>query len=417
MKAYKEVRACRICGNGDLVPILSLGVQALTGIFPKPGRRVSAGPMDLVRCDASKGKDRCGLVQLKQSYDTNEMYGRDYGYHSGLNKSMVEHLHAKVAAILAKVEVVPGDLIIDIGANDSTLLQGYPAGLGLTLVGIDPTGAKFKRFYPPHVRLIPEFFSAEAVRRHFGDKKAKIVTSIAMFYDLEAPGDFMAQVRGILALDGVWVLEQSYLPAMLKMNAYDTICHEHLEYYGLKQIKWMADRVGLKIIDVEANAVNGGSFSVMLAREDSPRKAAAARVAKFLRAEKGLDTQAPYEAFRKRVFAHRKTFQAFLKKARAQKKTVMGLGASTKGNVILQFCGVTTKDLSCIGEVNPDKFGCVTPGGAIPIIPEPQAKAKRPDYLLVLPWHFKEFFLKKEAEYLRSGGKLVFPLPRCQIHG
>jgi hypothetical protein len=413
-KPYKEIKRCRICGNKNLRSIVSLGKQALTGVFPRSkSQALTTGPLELVRCATGPHGEPevCGLVQLRHSYDVREMYGAGYGYHSGLNASMVEHLHSKVRRIVSKIPVASGDLIIDIGSNDSTLLQGYPADQGLTLVGIDPTGTHFKRFYPPHVELIPDFFSASAVQRRFGARKAKIVTSIAMFYDLEAPMDFMAQVVDVLAEDGVWVMEQSYLPAMFQQTAYDTICHEHLEYYGLRQIKWMADRTGLKIVDVEENDVNGGSFSVMLARKSSPIPEAKALIARFLKKELPYRYSGTYQAFKRRVEKHRRDFVAFLKDAKKKKKTVLGLGASTKGNVILQYCGVTVKQIPFIGEVNDEKFGAYTPGSRIPIIPEPEAEAKNPDYFLVLPWHFKPFFLKKKKPFLERGGKLLFPLP------
>ena len=257
---YTEIKKCRICGNTDLVSILNLGNQYLTGVFPKSQtEHITSGPLELAKCRDDHNASACGLVQLKHSYDHNEMYGDNYGYRSGLNKSMVNHLYEKVKKIQAFIQLTREDLIIDIGSNDGTLLQAYRQD-GLLLVGIDPTGKKFKKYYPEHVHLIPDFFSAESVRKNFGNRKAKVVTSIAMFYDLESPMDFAEQICEILADNGIWVFEQSYMPAMLEMNAYDTVCHEHLEYYCLKQIKWIADKLDLKIIDIEFNKVNGGSF-------------------------------------------------------------------------------------------------------------------------------------------------------------
>jgi NDP-4-keto-2,6-dideoxyhexose 3-C-methyltransferase len=410
MGAYRAISRCRICGNARLVSILDLGRQALTGVFPKKrSQKITAGPLELVRCAGG-----CGLVQLRHSYDKKEMYGRDYGYHSGLNRSMVEHLRDLVREVSRVARPRRGDLVVDIGSNDGTLLGGY-AGKGLDLVGVDPTGARFKRSYPKGSRLIVDFFSAKALRARVGAKKAKIVTSIAMFYDLDAPLDFMREIASILEDDGVWMLEQSYLPAMLESTAYDTVCHEHLEYYSLGQIEWMAERAGLRIIDVEVNDVNGGSFCIMLAKRGSSRKPNAARINALSRSEAALSRSSTYKAFKRAVFEHRAQLIRFLKKAKAEGKVVLGYGASTKGNVILQFCGLTPRDIPCIGEVNRDKFGCFTPGTLIPIVPEAEARARRPDYLMVLPWHFKKFIVAKEAAYRKSGGKLFFPLPKLEI--
>jgi NDP-4-keto-2,6-dideoxyhexose 3-C-methyltransferase len=408
---YKKITSCRICGNSHLERVLDLGEQMLTGVFPREkDAKVTTGPLCLVKCVG--GDETCGLLQMEYSYDLGEMYGENYGYRSGLNPSMVAHLNNKVKRILGLVELRTGDLVIDIGSNDSTTLQAYPAS-GPVLVGVDPTGVKFHSYYPPHIQLIPDFFSAALVKARFPEQKAKIVTSFSMFYDLENPMGFMREVHDVLADDGVWVLEQSYMPAMLATNSYDTVCHEHLEFYSLRQIKWMADRVGFKIIDVEFNDVNGGSFSVTVSKSHGDLTVVPS-VQKILDNEsaKGLDTLEPYHAFAECVVQTKHDLLKFIETARAESKSVVILGASTKGNVLLQYCGLTTKEVEFVGEVNPEKFGCYTPGTWIPIIPEQELLAKNPDYMIVLPWHFKDFFVKSKK---LSGKTLVFPLPNIEI--
>ena len=409
----REISSCRICNNRQVVSLLHLGEQCLTGIFPKsPDEQITRGPLELVKCD---GADACGLVQLRHSYDSAEMYGADYGYRSSLNKSMVEHLRAKVAKLTAKVPPQPGDIVLDIGSNDGTLLSFYPPGP--TAVGMDPTAAKFRKYYEPHIEVIADFFSAANFKARFGAGKAKLITSIAMFYDLDEPMQFVAQVAEILDDDGIWHFEQSYLPSMLAANAYDTVCHEHVEYYALAQIKWMMDRCGLKIIAVELNDINGGSFAVTVAKASSRHREDTAAVAAMLamEASQGLHTLAPYQAFRERVFHHREALLALLAELSRQGASVLGYGASTKGNVILQFCGITTAQIPFIAEVNPDKFGRFTPGTHIPIISETEAHAMKPDCLLVMPWHFKANLVQREAAYLQRGGKMIFPLPEIQV--
>lgn len=411
---FQEIKQCRICGNNELVPVVNLGTQFLTGVFPRDkNQQITAGPLELVRCVGDQNST-CGLVQLKHSFDLVEMYGDNYGYRSALNSSMANHLQEKVQNILNIVNLTKGDLIIDIGSNDSTLLQAY-GNKGYLLVGIDPTGNKFKEYYPTHLNLIPDFFSKNLVNRYFGNKKAKIVTSIAMFYDLESPIDFAQQVYDILADDGIWILEQSYLPAMIGKNAYDTICHEHLEYYALRQIKWISDSVGFKIIDVEENNINGGSFSIILAKSNSSYAENEANILKLINREKHLDEGETYQKFKYGVFDHREKLIEFVKKRNEKKELVLGYGASTKGNVILQFCNFTTENIPYIAEVNRDKFGSFTPGTYIPIISEKEAKEMKPAILMVLPWHFRDNIIAKENEYLRSGGKLLFPLPLIEV--
>jgi hypothetical protein len=416
---YTEIQHCRICGNPSLVSVLNLGTQYLTGVFPQsPDQPLTCGPLELVACHIQDAEQHCGLLQLRQTYQLEEMYGQNYGYRSGLNRAMVSHLEQMVEHVRQLVPTTSGDLVIDIGSNDGTLLSRYPAG-GPTLCGIDPTAAKFRQYYREDIRVIPDFFSAELVHRRFGDQRAKIVTSIAMFYDLQRPMEFVRQVRDILADDGIWLLEQSYLPAMLQANAYDTICHEHLEYYSLRQIVWLMDHCGMKVLDVSENDTNGGSFAVTVARAESPLAPRTDRIAAMAAAEEaaGLSSQRPMEEFRRRTFAHRDELLTLLSDLRREGRTVVGYGASTKGNVILQFCGITPELLPAIAEVNPDKYGCFTPGTRIPIISEAGAAAMKPDYLLVFPWHFRETLLHRESEFLRKGGKMIFPLPRIEVVG
>lgn len=408
----EAITRCRICGNTRLEPTLDLGEQVLTGVFPRePGQVITRGPLRLVKCHG--GGDTCGLLQLAHSYDLSEMYGDNYGYRSGLNPSMVAHLGRKVERIKSLVALGDGDIVVDIGSNDGTTLAAY--GLpGLRLVGVDPTGEKFRQYYPDGAELIADFFSATAVLDRLGPIKAKVVTSFSMFYDLEAPLAFMLQVHKILHDGGIWVFEQSYLPTMLATNSYDTVCHEHLEFYALHQIHWMAARVGFRIVDVEFNDVNGGSFSVAVEKSADAAPDAAVQAILDREVADGLDTLAPYAAFAERVAASRTKLLAFVEAARAEGKSVAALGASTKGNVLLQYCGLGAGAIDCVGEVNPDKFGSFTPGSMIPIVDERALLDRKPapDYLLVLPWHFRTFF---EGAPAFKGRALVFPLPELEV--
>jgi hypothetical protein len=408
---YRQVTGCRICGGEGLDVLLELGTQVLTGVFPRrPDERLTKGPLTLVRCD------NCGLVQLLHSYERGELYGPHYGYRSSLNRRMVNHLEDKARALTRAVDLRPDDVVVDIGSNDGTLLSFF-SGRKLTLLGFDPSAARWRGSYPTDSSLIDDFFSVDLYRGALGQRKARIVTSIAMFYDLERPLDFAHEVADVLADDGVWHLEQSYLPAMLRVNAYDTICHEHVEYYALAQIKWLADKVGLAILDVECNDVNGGSFAVTLGRNRRLAPRGGDRVERFLDEERrmGFNSLRPFEKFRKRVLTHKRELRERLEDIRARGESVLGYGASTKGNVILQFAGIDRDLLPAIAEVNEDKFGCVTPGTWIPIISEADARARKPDYFLVLPWHFRAGIVEREAAYLAAGGRLLFPLPSIDV--
>lgn len=414
MNNYTKVSCCRICGNSNLKLILDLGEQMLTGVFPKEKNShiATVGPLQLVKCMGDEST--CGLVQLAHSYSLKEMYGHNYGYRSGLNKSMVAHLHAKVDRIKSIIKLGPGDLVIDIGSNDGTTLAAYPRE-NITLVGIDPTGDKFKSYYPDHIQLIPDFFSADLLKLHFPDVKAKVITSFSMFYDLENPIDFMKNIHQSLADDGIWVFEQSYLPTMIETNSFDTVCHEHLEFYCLKQIQFMAEKVGFQIIDVEFNDTNGGSFSITVCKSINSHKTPRL-IQDILKREDqlGYNSLEPFIAFEQRTKNAKNELRDFLLHAKKQGKTVAAIGASTKGNVLLQYCNITSDQITFVGEVNTEKFGSYTPGTWIPIISEDELLKQSPDYLLVLPWHFKSFFMESPKF---SNLKLIFPLPKLEVFG
>ncbi|MEJ1974408.1 MAG: class I SAM-dependent methyltransferase [Lacunisphaera sp.] len=411
MSKYTEISRCRISGSTNLLSVLNLGHQALTGVFPRSSSEaVTTGPLELVWCPDS------GLLQMRQSYDLSEMYGMNYGYRSGLNKSMVAHLQNKVEHLRRLRPVAAGDLVLDIGSNDATTLKAYNVA-GLQRLGMDPTGVKFHQYYTDGIELVPDFFNAAAFKQKFPQKRAAIISSIAMFYDLEDPRKFVQDIAQVLADDGIWHFEQSYMPSMLRTNAYDTVCHEHIEYYSLGPVKTLLESCGLRIIDVQMNAINGGSFAVTATHKKSPLRANDAVINWLLQQEDrmGLNTPRPFRDFEARVFEHRINLLNLIRSLTADGKKVLGYGASTKGNVLLQFCGLTTKDIPAIAEVNPDKFGCFTPGTNIPIVSEEEAKKMKPDYFLVLPWHFKENILQREREYLANGGKMIFPMPEIEI--
>ncbi len=413
---YTEMTTCRICGNANVEQILDLGEQAFTGVFPKDqNAEVETMPMQLVRCCGNE-EECCGLVQLRHSGEPEAMYGMNYGYRSGLNQSMVHHLKGIYDQAMELGKPNEGDIVLDVGSNDCTLLKNYDQQ-SFQCVGMDPTGKKFAAFYPETVTLIPDFFSAENFQKAFGDRKAKIITSIAMFYDLPAPQDFVNDVAAVLADDGVWIFEQSYLPSMIDANAYDTVCHEHLEYYTMRQIVWLLSHANMTVLDASLNDSNGGSFRVTAVCNTHPQASSANAAEEFLARERDEGYHLPeiYNTFATRVAEHRDQLVALIADLNSQGKTVFGLGASTKGNVLLQYCNFTAQDIPYIAEVNEEKFGAYTPGSRIPILSQADADAKNPDYYMVLPWHFKDGITKGMRSFLEKGGKLIFPLPNITI--
>lgn len=402
------IEHCRICKSKELKEVLNLGEQYLTGVFPKNKRETqSKGLLSLVLCRS------CELLQLGETFDLEEMYGENYGYRSGLNKSMVDHLTKKINKLERLIKLQNSDLVIDIGSNDSTALQQYKANV--TKVGIDPSGLKFKKFYPRDIVLIPEFFNYKSFNDNFKNKQAKIITSIAMFYDLEEPLEFVKDISKCLEQEGIWHFEQSYLPTMLRTNAFDTVCHEHLEFYSLTVIKNILEMCDMRIIDVEMNDINGGSFAVTACKQDASYKSNNEVINWIIDGEKNLNDLKTYAQFADNIIEQSERLISLLNSLKKAGKTVLGYGASTKGNVLLQYYNITSDLLPFIAEVNEDKFGAFTPGTNIPIISEKEARKMNPDYYLVLPWHFKENILNKEEDYREKGGKFIFPLPYAEI--
>lgn len=403
---------CRVCGMSTTT-VLDLGDQSYTGTFPMPGEPVPTGPLRLAVCSV------CGLAQLADTADLGAMYGEGYGYRSGLNASMVAHLTRTAHRLERMADLIACDRVLDIGANDGTLLRAYSTE-NLRRIGIDPTIAKWAEFYDPADGIVtePAFFSARAYYA-IEDMPARLVTSVAMFYDLPDPVAFARDVAEVLAPDGLWHLEVAYAPTMLLTGAYDGICHEHLEYYTLTAIDRILTEAGFVIVDVSTNGTNGGSLAVTAGKAGRHWVESHDVVAWMLarEARQGVGDPLAWLHFAERVDAHRRELVGLLSSLKVNGASISALGASTKGNVLLQYAGLGTALVDRIGDVNPYKYGRVTPGTGIPIVSEAEVLASRPDYLLVLPWHFREGFMAALAPYLADGGRLIFPLPSIEIVG
>jgi len=407
------ISGCRVCAGVELDEIINLGNQPLSGVFPKSASdSISAGELQLMRCA------NCGLVQLGQNFPMNEMYGENYGYRSGLNVMMVEHLTRTARGLLRRVELDSSDIICDIGSNDGTFLNNFTKK-SLVLIGIDPSAEKYRSFYSQEVQIVSDFFTAEQYFKT-NSQKAKIVTSLAMFYDLESPVAFAKDVNQILAEDGHWVIEMSYSPWMQYSGAYDTICHEHLEYYSLSDLIRILDQAGFYVQDVSTNSINGGSLTVFARKHSRESRNPPGEHFHWLLKQENLNqvnTLESWVKFSNTVRSRRDALKSLILEIVSSGKSIYALGASTKGNVLLSYSEIGTTQIPMIGEVNPYKYGRLTPGTHIPIVPEEQILELNPDYLLFLPWHFRENALAKYAVYLAGGGKFIFPLPSVEVLG
>lgn len=415
----KEIRACRLCGFEHLDDILSLGDLHVSTFVKKEGETLGRAPLDLVLCNKAAGG--CGLLQLKHTFSPEKLYGEHYWYRSGINQTMTQALRDVVTSVEFMVALEPGDCVVDIGSNDSTLLRAYSVP-GIHRVGFEPSKNLIPYGEPGVTRVINSFFNADAWEREFPGTKAKIITAIAMFYDLENPNAFVADVGRVLDDDGLFVVQQAYLPYILDKNIIDNTVHEHLEYYSLMAMNALLARHNMEVFDVELNDVNAGSFRTYIrkrgrGRHVRLRSGAEDRLREVSRWEKDLciDDKRTYDEFAKRVYAIRDQLRSFVVQEVRAGKTVYVYGASTKGNTLLQFCNLDNSLIVAAAERNPDKWGTMTVGTHIPVISEEEARAARPDYFLVLPWQFMDEFIRREEQFLKNGGKFLVPLPSFRV--
>ncbi len=410
-------KTCRVCGSSALTPIINIGEQHLQGSFIKPGkelppiRKIST---TLMRCDPTRDENACGLLQMEHSVPPEILYSA-YWYRSGTNDTMRNHLKGIVDEAIETSKLQNG-IALDIGCNDGTLLSYYPPSF--KKFGVDPSD--IIPVSSDDIKIVRDLFPSEELSKTLKGRKLDIVTSIAMFYDLEDPIRFCKEIKNVLAPEGLWVFEMSYMPSMLKMNSYDTICHEHLEYYSLAVIEYILHKADLKIVNATLNDINGGSIrcfathsdNFMFKSDEYFNNILTLRQEEF---DLELDTDKPYKNFQDRINVHRDDLNSLLKSLKREGKSIHIYGASTKGNTILQWCGIDHRIIDFAAERNPDKYGARTLGTDIPIISEAESRAMNPDYYLVLPWHFKKEFVEREAETIRNGTKLIFPLPSVEI--
>jgi SAM-dependent methyltransferase len=412
-------QTCRVCGNPNLKIAVDLGKQFLQGSFVKEGYitpPLRMLPTQLVRCDVSAAESACGLLQLAHTFPPEILYA-NYWYNSGTNNTMKKHLKDIVDQGLQLSNIRGPGRVLDIGCNDGTLLGCYPEEI--SKYGVDPSNIA-KRLCSEGITLINTTFPSESARQILSEKTFDIVTSIAMFYDLEDPVLFAKEVKSLLKEDGIWIFEMSYMPLMLFQNSYDTICHEHLEYYSLSSIEYILKLAGFRLFKVDLNEINGGSIRCFAVKADNVSYdddenrnfITRLRIREF---ELALDTPKPYENFVKRISRLRDDLCSLLNALKEKGKTVHVYGASTKGNVILQWCGIDSKIINFASDRNLNKVGASTLGTNIKVISEEDSRKMAPDYYLVLPWHFKKEFLEREEEALMRGAEFIFPLPEISI--
>jgi len=401
---------CRNCKNNKFFNLLSLGKISFTGKFSKSlFNNIPKAYLNLVMCN------KCKLVQLDRNFNPKYLYGKDYGYRSGINKTMTEHLKKTVKKCSALAELKANDPVLDIASNDGTLLNFYKKKT--VTVGVDPLVNKYKSYYKKISYKISNFFQINDIKKLNLKKKFKIISALSVFYDLKDPNRFIKGIKECLDENGIFVLEHADLLCIIKNNLFDTICHEHLEYYSSKVIIDMMNFNGLKVFDHEFNNINGGSSRYYICHHKAKYKTKKKKINKLLSEESkiGLHSTKIFKIFFANILNEKDKLKKMIKKIINKKFIIHGYGASTKGNVLLQFYDIKNKDINYIADRNPLKYNLFTPGTKIKIISENYSRKLKPDYYLVLPWHFKKEILIREKKIRKKGTKLIFPLPKMHV--
>jgi hypothetical protein len=408
-----QVSLCRICASSKLDNILELGMSPISGHFPKLNEEVQSLPLNLARCSS------CGLIQLYNILPISELYSETYGYESHLNNSMQRHLFDKaleLQKIFQRRVYDKKGVFLDIASNDGTLLSGYLHGNSKdTLIGMDPLIPNFNDCYPENAIKIKDFFSAAEYKKVV-NMNADIVSSVSVFYDLDNPLAFARDIHEILSEDGIWHLEQSYCVSMVEKTSFDTICHEHLLYLRAHDFKYIFDKVGFTVLSVQLNEINGGSIAITAEKTKGGKHCEDFNELLENEINKGYCEIDVYIAFAKKVKIYKDNLWKTIQRYKLDGYKIVGLGASTKGNIILNYCGLDNSIVEVIGEVNSKKFGRMTPGTKIPIVDEKIIlNSKEKILALILPWHFRETFLNSTLSFRRNGNLILFPIPDIEI--
>ena len=411
------LKKCKVCGSKDLTEVLTLNEQYLSPTFVKTNKdnplAEIKSPLTLVLCDKSKSENNCGLLQLKEITDADLLY-KDYFYRTATNDTMRKDLKELVDQVISIVKPADQSIVVDIGSNDCTMLNFYDKKFNL--VGFEP--AQNIKFIDKgkNIKVINNYFNSKNFKENFPSKKAKIITSCAMFYDLENPLQFVKDIEEILDEDGVWCCQISYLDSMIRFNNFYDICHEHLSYYSLESFEYLINKLNLKLFYAETNSVNGGSVRLYVCKKNSKKfeKLELTEKLNLLRKEEKnlkLTQSKTFLNFEKTVSSLRTKTIKFVDEIIDNKKIVLALGASTKGNIILQHFNLTKDKIPFISERNPDKVGLRCLGSDIELISEERARDINPEAFIVLPWNFKKEIVDRERKYLDNGGKLMFVMP------
>ena len=406
-----ERATCRVCHSDQLTPLYSLGNQYVNNfINPEDLATCIKAPLEMILCE------HCTLLQLKHTAPQELLYAGFYWYKSGVTDTMKRALREISEKAETWFGLEAGDVVLDIGSNDGTLLRTYEVP-GLITVGVEPASNLIEEGRVGLTHCIHDFWNYESYHKEVGTQ-AKVITALGMFYDMEDPNQFISDAAKALTEDGVFIAQLMCLKNMMDTNDVGNICHEHLEFYSFHSLEYLFEHNGLEVFDVEINNVNGASYRLFARKKGAdvtPAEGADERIARVRQDEEGLDDKKVHLEFFERLETNKRKCVAFIKREVAKGKKVWVYGASTKGNVILQYYGLDHTLIEAAAERSPAKWGKYTVGSMIPCVSEEEARKAQPDYFLVLPYAFFDEFYEREHEWREKGGKFIVPLPEFKV--
>ena len=403
MKIPKTIKIskCRLCLNKKLKKVYSFGNLFVSNFVSKKGiKRGIKAPLTLVYCE------KCKLLQLQHSAPQEIMYKKFYWYRSATTNTMKNALKDIFLSVKKMSILNPRDTVLDIGANDGTLLKYFKKDKFNT-IGCEPAKNLIKPLKKNCNYVLNNFWNSddvEKILRKNRIRKPKVITAIGMFYDLEDPSKFIADAAKVLDYNGVFIAQLMCLESMLKKNDLGNICHEHLEFYSYDSLKYLFEKNGLKIFKIEENDINGGSYRIFCKKNISHSIA-----------YKEQTSLSRIRAFIRRVELNKKRCLTFLNKAIKKGFKIFIYGASTKGNTLLQYYGINNKIIKFAADRSPEKWGKYTVGSGLKIISEHKARKLKPDYFFVMPYAFIKEFIKREKKWLKKGGRFILPYPNFRV--